>query len=305
MTPRKKRHHYVWQYYLSAWSSSGRVQCWKEEKVFPSGTRNLGLESYFYEFSDLKPDDEALIIQLINVFDPLAKEIAEGWFDLFTKPSRLVEQMGRWPEMTKRSPEEFLDAVSELEEEIHTQVEREGKPFLDQLRDGQVPSPGQMAALLPFLTTQYTRTKALQQSVTAATDGMISPVWQVMRHVYATTIAMGILRSGDFKCDLLAAPSGQRFITGDQPVVNMQGAWVPSGREVTQLEFYYPVSPMFALVVGKRSNGVRRSVSEIEMGTYNATIATAAYAQVYAQHASDLAYVASDRSLRRRDQAIV
>lgn len=295
--PKKKRQHYVWQHYLSGWEVKGKVQCWREGTIFATGTKNLGVEAYFYALRDLDSHDDALIGKLIEACAPHLRPVAEGWRNVFAAPSQLVKKMGAWPEVLKRKPEDLLAAVADLEEELHCLFEQAGKPLLDSLRMGHVPSPEDMAELLPFLTTQYTRTKAIQESVTRATDGVAAGVWQVMRHVYASNMAMQILMSGEFKADVLEAPDGHRFITGDQPIVNTQGIWKPKGQEATDLELYYPVSPAHSLLVSKQSSWSQRPITLVEVNARNATMGKAAYAQVYGQQASDLDHVATDRTV--------
>lgn len=302
MPAKKKRQHYVWQHYLAAWESNGKVQCWQDGKVFAAGTRNLGVEGHFYALRELQAQDEALIEQLIQQCDVHLRPIAEGWRDVFAAPGRLAKKMGSWPEVLKLKgkPAELLAAVSDLEEELHCLFEAAGKPLLASLRTGRIPSHEDMTELLPFLTTQYTRTKATEVAVTSATGGKVAGIWQVMRHVYASNMAIQILRSGDFKADILTARDEHRFITGDQPVVNAQGVWIPEGQQTTLLDLYYPVSPTYALLVSKQSSWTQRFVTRLEANARNATMAKAAHAQVYGQQASDLDHVAEDRAVGRR-----
>ncbi|MCW5790255.1 MAG: DUF4238 domain-containing protein [Polyangiaceae bacterium] len=297
-SPKKKRQHHVWQYYLSAWENNGKVQCWQAgKKIFGTGTKNLGVEAYFYTLRELSAADEVLINQLIDRCDVHLRPIAKGWHNVFLTPGKLAKSMGSWPEVLNsgRSPAELPAEVSELEEELHCLFESTGKPLLDSLRTGAALSPNDMPRLLPFLTTQYTRTKAVQERVVDATSGITASIWQVMRHVYASNMAMQIILSGEFKVDVLIAPGELRFITGDQPIVNAQGIWNPEGRHATNLELYYPISPTHALLVSKDSSWTKRQVSDVEANIRNATMARAAHSQVYGQQVSDLDHVANDR----------
>lgn len=293
--PRKKRQHYVWQHYLRAWEDRGLVHCWNDGKVFKSGTEGLGVERYFYELRDLDDADEDLIAKLIDRCAPHLQPIAQGWHQVFTTPKQLAKAMGSWPEVFQGRPEGIRSAASDLEEELHCVFENVGNPLLDSLRAGTVPSPADMLDLLPFLATQFTRTKAIEESVRKATSGKMDRTWQVMRHVYAANIAIEILRSGQFKADLLEVPDGSRFITGDQPAINIAAVWNPEGVEAKELAFYYPVSPARALLVSKEASWTKRTVSSLEVNARNAAMAKGAHSQVYAHKAEDLEHVAADR----------
>ncbi len=293
--PKKKRQHYVWQHYLRAWEDHRLVHCWNDGKVFRSGTEGLGVERYFYELRDLDDGDEDLIAKLIDRCAPHLQPIAQGWRQVFTTPKQLAKAMGSWPEVFQRKPEEIRSAASELEEELHCRFEEIGKPLLDSLRGGNLPLPADMLDLLPFLTTQFTRTKAIEVSVRKATSGKMDRTWQVMRHVYAANIAVEMLRGGQFNTDVLQAPDASRFITGDQPVINIAEVWKPEGLEPKDLTFYYPVSPAHALLVSKDASWSVRTISNLEVNIRNAAMAKAAHSQVYAHKAEDLEHVATDR----------
>lgn len=61
---RKRRHHYVWQFYLKAWASEeGAVWCRRrgEKRAFSTGTTMIGIRKDFYELRELTESDIELV----------------------------------------------------------------------------------------------------------------------------------------------------------------------------------------------------------------------------------------------------
>ena len=55
MSTKKKKHHYVWQHYLTAWARDGE-QVWclrKGGEPFRSHTLNIGQQRYFYRLREM------------------------------------------------------------------------------------------------------------------------------------------------------------------------------------------------------------------------------------------------------------
>lgn len=299
---RAKRHHHVWRHYLTGWSSngepSGTICCWQDGRRFKANPSNLGVEQYFYDLRELEDSDDDLIRGIIAECGAHLRPVATEWHKLFKFPTKLATAMGEWPALLSADEATVRGAAVALEEEIHCQFENEGLPILTSLRSGTAPKAIELVELLPFLTTQFTRTKAMERRVAKATSGRVDRVWQVLRHVFAANISTQILLDGAFQPALLQAPDGHRLIAGDQPVINPHGTWREDGTKlVTDMELYYPVSPKYALLVSRRTAAGLKIMSEFELHTRNASIARSAHLQVYASAESDLSTVEADRAI--------
>ena len=58
---KKRRHHFVWQYYLKAWTVAGRIACWRNGQVFRTDPTNVAVEKDFYRLRDISERDVATI----------------------------------------------------------------------------------------------------------------------------------------------------------------------------------------------------------------------------------------------------
>jgi hypothetical protein len=101
-----------------------------------------------------------------------------------------------------------------------------------------------------------------------------------------------ILVRGNVNVSLLAAPSGSAFITGDQPVINTHATGLELEAIPDKLEFYYPVSPTIAVLIGMDPHGGESKTVHLEreeVVRFNQAIAAAAHRQIYAADAASFA----------------
>lgn len=62
-----KKQHYVWEFYLKAWSFEGnKVWCRRNDKIFNTSTENVAQERRFYEITPLTEDEIGFIENAIQ-----------------------------------------------------------------------------------------------------------------------------------------------------------------------------------------------------------------------------------------------
>lgn len=259
---KKKRQHYVWQRYLKNWSKDqSRVYCLRENKVFLAGTTCLALEKYFYKLDEITLNDLDLIKRgYVDTMKGVAQEHAQKILQMFctmvVMRDNLLAQFPKSAEITKS-----LDVFStNFEENYHAEIEGNSTYFLDSLLNKQANfyyNPEENAEFNIFLTTQYVRTKNIQEAIlsrAAEHPYLYEPTRRAMsvyRFITAHTIAMGLSNCMD-KCSfkLLKNESDTPFITGDQPVINTKADDIDlSTGYAKSLELYYPVSPEIGILI--------------------------------------------------------
>ena len=85
----KKRQHYVWQRYLRAWETDGKVwvRLHREKKVVPATPRSVASEKHFYKLQPVTEEDLALIrLLLIDTAPDYVKERCETLIHNMTVP---------------------------------------------------------------------------------------------------------------------------------------------------------------------------------------------------------------------------
>lgn len=287
---KKRRHHHVWQHYLRAWSSDGTsVVCREGERCFVTSTSNVGVERDFYRLHALTSQDEMIVRGLIARSPEHLRGSHLEWLKAFMLPGRLRD-LARTQPLSR----EQLDAIDELEvnfeEDLHGVTEREGRQFLDRLRAGDTSfftDPAQFAVFARFLNVQSFRTTRLRErfsSIQLPLDGF-DPIriLGVMRHILSVNVMSSMtLDLANWHISLLRARDSE-FVTGDQPVINIRGNNHPSDPP-TALEFYYPVAPDVAVLVGNTRYGSEpadRELSGNEVDVFNSRIASTANRQIF------------------------
>lgn len=256
---RKRRHHTVWQYYLAAWERDGVVACLRDGRSFSTGTQVLGVRTDFYALKELSPLEEAFVRRFgLDRTEPFVRRLNEGWLNMFLAPFKVrreLESRGVDPTATVK-PFEVLE--SNAEEDLHAEIEARSIEHLNALRADDLrflqEDGDDRGKFLHYLCVQYFRTPKLQANVVEAArhaPGLRGEhIWPVLRHIYATSMALSLVRKwSELRVSLLRAAPGSEFITSDQPVINLCGVDTPPSEEVTELAFYYPVGPTRALLI--------------------------------------------------------
>lgn len=293
MSELKRRHHYVWQYYLAAWATRDLVTCLRDSRVFETGTGNLAVETDFYRFTDLTTHEQDLIARLaMATHDPLMRELNAGWLALFLAPLRLRELAH-----TSNANRELLDQldvrIANLEEDLHSKIEERAIPHIDDLRHGRLDflnSVEHRTTFLHFLAVQYLRTRkildAMRYTLRNVPDVSIDRVWSVLRHCFATNIGVSLSWLWEStEVSLLQAPPQSHFITSDQPAVNLHATGKGLEQPVEQLVLFYPVSPQLALRWDPAAGSQRlrkASLSSEDVRDLNQVMYSMAHKQVFA-----------------------
>ena len=138
---KKRRHHYVWQHYLRAWSSGSQVACIGGSQVFSANTINIAVRTDFYRLKALTSSDLFWVRRLcIDGRAPGLQKVQEGWVNFFTA---MFDLRKRHEETVTRDPavaRAFEEAVNNLEEDLHASIEGRAIPHLDAIRNATFPS---------------------------------------------------------------------------------------------------------------------------------------------------------------------
>lgn len=305
---KKRRHHYVWQHYLRAWTKNDQITSWRKGTgIFKSNTINVAVAKDFYRLRDLSQEDIDLVDALCvrNAPDGI-KPILRDWIMLLTGPFALrrnLESAGI-NVSEGEGAETFEIAVSNLEEDLHGEIETGAIGYLDALRNNDLQflnCDDDVATFLHFLVVQFFRTRRQRETVLESLRGFkgldVEKTWNVMSHLFATTMAYTLhLRVTSMRFTLLCASQEAYFITTDQPVINLDAVDLPKDAEATSLTLYYPVAPQSALLVeigqAKRES-ILRAITAEEVGHYNRLIFSQLLEQAFGEEEDLLRLAAS------------
>lgn len=261
---KKRKHHYIWQFYLDAWLDKAHVWCLRD-KVFPSATINVAQARDFYRLKRLNSNEIFYLKYVINNAFP--KDMVNIHLDILWRHTRpfYIEDYFLENDLMDDDSKKCLDEmINDTEEDFHSLIEGgEAQNCLRLLRLGDGSFWGdlqQRITFLHFLALQYFRTKKVQESIILKSqifaeletakrlDLDMGRMWGVNRHMLAMNLTNSIYKDPEYSLVILEDVSGVGFIAGDSVAVNTYGV---DGRDEL-LEFYYPVSPRFAALVTDR-----------------------------------------------------
>lgn len=258
-----KRQHYVWRHYLKAWASNESIWTFFKElnKIEWVGLMGVAQERYFYKLVDFTTDEETFLKNYIEQCSPdLVKNLNFDFLTLFTSTSKLKKQLDETtnPAVNKEKYEEEIRKLEiNLMEYGHGKMEVLGQKLLTyrSLADLKtIEENDYIFDAVMFICFQYFRTKSMKKSVLKSfADGphetLANKSWNILSYVMSTTLAKNISLDPNLKMVLIENHSTKNFITGDQPVFNILNDIVDENGKVTHLEFYYPITPKYALTI--------------------------------------------------------
>jgi len=261
-------------------------------KIFKSNLMGVGQKRDFYKLKELSSHDFSFIKYVI---DRSPKHLRNLHLDL-VKKFNIVFQIR--DEMKSRGVNDAelhdqLDvAIHNLEEDLHTDIENMAKRYLESILREDIEfydTNEGCREFLYFLCVQWVRTEKIRKS-TINVVGLIQGIdfeklWNVLSLIFATNMAWNLYAERErFKMILLKNETTKEFITADQPVINTYSAIGSSTTLPENLEFYYPVSPKFAILISEKEEhkGIHRKLlSENDVSSYNDLIVKNAHIQVY------------------------
>ncbi|HBB6760290.1 TPA: DUF4238 domain-containing protein [Citrobacter amalonaticus] len=258
----KRKHHYVWAYYLKGWSSDN-VNIWylsKKGKSSFDSVRGIGCENHFYKVGKIqKGDIELMHIWMKDSSDDL-RALHLQMIEMVSRIQykvQILEQLKR-----KRSDIDINELIaSNLFENYMSSQENNTVGVLRSLRDGDSSCLDEKEIRWDFsyyLGYQFSRTKRMRDALLYSTINSPSDEsvkkrwldfytnhWWFMCAFFGTNFAKDIALNTNRKIKLLTNYTNEPFITSDQPVVNIN----PEGKDGTDVDYYYPVSDKRALLI--------------------------------------------------------
>jgi len=309
----KINQHYVWRAYLRPWSTNGQIHSYRHGVVRPRSLRRVASAKLFYSIPEISAKDVAYIkLLVIDKSVEGMKEIHRRYVVQCQKPwmvKRYLERVGlegfkkinlqaldlegeqlNHEKLYEDAVREADEAIANDEEDYLGRVETGFFPLLKLLLNGDTSFYAEAKTageFVRFISVQYLRTKKIREEMADTFEASLKDIarlWTVFAHILANNVGRSFFGGfRDYKIVVVENVTPARFITGDQPVINLHGN--PFTREVPDnIELYYPLSPTKALFYVKATNNnhppVMTDTAEVEK--YNILIAQYAHEQIFA-----------------------
>jgi hypothetical protein len=246
-----KKQHYVWEFYLKAWSFEGnKVWCRRNDKIFNTSTENVAQERRFYEITPLTEDE-------IGFIEAAIQECPQENQLLLKEKLHYLNDISLHSENSRRNA---------LESEYADMEQRCG-PILESIRNGSLNvlnNPLYKIIFSIFVGMQYTRTpKCRQGKLNCIPEDKFrlseNFVFYWTYVLFSDAIGSWV---SDSKISLLKNETKIPFITGDQPVINLN---------FSEIQLYYPTSPKLALLFDNKDSK-NKIVSTKDVSFFNMKI---------------------------------
>lgn len=258
----KRKHHYVWAYYLKGWTSDG-LNVWyisKKGNASFDSIRGIGCEKDFYKVGVLSEYDIKLIKMWINECSPELKYFHMRMVEFV---SRIQAKAQFLEKIAKKKLEVDLNELvaNNLFENCMSMRENDTVAVLQKLREGDLSCLENKKSrwdFSHFLGLQFSRTKRMRDALLYSNenskfDEKIKKIWRdfykkhwwFLCYFFGTNLSKDIALNPKSKIKILTNSTDEPFITSDQPVINLN----PKGELGCEIDYYYPISDKVALAI--------------------------------------------------------
>lgn len=245
---------------MSAWANDDWIWTYFKEqnKIHQPGLMGVAQEKNFYRLIDLNEAEEKFLEKFIDYTSkPVVKGLNHDFlkmFTLHTKLKKVIDDINDTVVDKDKVNESLKELEQNLMEEAHSKIEKFGFELLkirslpDLIAIDQ--DDGLFEAIL-YICIQYFRTKNTRKTVLKNFEGdrfeeMATKTYNILCFTLATNLTREISLNKNLRFLLLHNNSDIKFITGDQPVVNLCETVNELG-EVIDLDWFYPLNPTLAL----------------------------------------------------------
>ena len=307
---KKRAHHYVFQAYLKNWANANeKLWCLREGKVFEAKTKNVAFKKDFYRVQPLNQKE----IEFIKLFfhkynEPFRKEV-DKFIELYTSLDKykkvFLNLRTLFPNECPRVDEAMREidnmidvARNNLTEDTFAEFEGEAVVWLNALCDENISfiydSNDVREKFINFVCMQYYRTLSMSNNILSVlkeaenyfvneqfpkgcikAENLVFP----MLWIISARCADVLLKS---PITLIVNKTSTAFITSDQPIINLKADYKNLKSEVSDLIFYYPISPNIAVLVNDHSGKTRIELkTDEDVEKYNNAIKNASNKMIF------------------------
>lgn len=256
----QRKHHFVWAWHLSRWSSNGRDVHYMtpKGKVGQDSVKGLAREDYFYRAQPLTPRQVELVRRTITAAAPgenrnFLSEMLERWLNI----QRAVGIARSRPEIARESHQACEALECNFIETFHAAHELRAKAAMEALMGDDPAALSDRSILLSicmYAGQATMRTRSLRDRVAQARaltmsksdDADLTATWWFLSVIYGANLGQSLYHGlGDCNVSLLKTGDDMPFIFSDHPVVNIHSAPDRS------LDLVMPISPNRAISISE------------------------------------------------------
>jgi len=263
MKNNKKKHHYVWKEYLRSWTNGNdKIYAYIKGKneIIHTNLTGVVQKRYYYSLEEFTIEEEIILQELVNNFS--TKEALEINLELlymytsYSRIKRILENELTNKESVKIKDNYLLNLIrTNLFEEFHTRIENQGKKIIKIKTFEEFKSfenTNELLNALTFICFQYLRTIKMKNKLELTfkkSDFIIPKYSNLISLVFATSLAISLASKDNLKFTYYENKTNLKFITSDQPLMNIKIDERDEEDFVKEFELYYPISPKVAILI--------------------------------------------------------
>lgn len=256
-----KRQHYVWRNYLRAWSENDKIFAFlkKANDIKRTDLMNVAQQRYFNRFYSFSELEKKFLVHMCDVKGPIKPMLDDLVHDinLFNDIKDLQKKI------TQTTPKPLDELEKDGFEKFHGIIEGHGHKIIAcrTIEDLQFLNDSMSKfETLMYICFQYFRTKKQRDSqIENFKDEPldIEKIYNVLVIISSARLAQNISFDPKIRYSLLEISNKDeiRFITGDQPVLNLLADELDDEGGAKDLIFYYLISPKHAIKIDFTNTG--------------------------------------------------
>ena len=304
--PIKKKHHYVWSFYLKQWEKKGKV--WyrtQKNNISQDSVKGLSQLPNFYKINPLTSED----VKYINMWpvsgtDSL-KEFQASQLDFFTNISKIISASQQHQKFSKiKEAQHIIKALTHNSlEDTHAIIEKLALPIIKELVKGNgdcLSTTANMVSFCNFIGHQLLRTRKLKELMFEAMQNIGSndserkifadlfiKNWWFLSYRLGTNVGQNLFTHvGTEFHTFVHNNTSIDFITTDQPVINIHDSVRHStigSPPPKEMDIYYPLSPRYAYIISKsdKFNHLQNCTDPATVQDLNTRMAEKAHINIY------------------------
>lgn len=292
-----RRQHYVWKHYLSSWlNERGKLYCLRQGKIFHTTPSNIMVQRDFYKVPHISANDVLFLESwLIPKTSQATQPLHRNLLRRFKNIADLYEVAHQDKGASTVDKALVNSLVIETLEKLHQSIEGSAVPILDELRSKRLDflqTKYTAVSFFHFVAHQYMRTKRIHEDIkTVLRDSQmglnLGHLTNFMCYFAATNMSYSFYEERrDWRFIFLDNFTENRFITGDQPIVNLLG---DGPLEHDDIVLYYPLTSRLALLmVSKKYTLVSTKVTDVRVEYFNSWIAWKSQESIVSKSAVEL-----------------
>jgi hypothetical protein len=261
----KRKHHYVWREYLRSWSCEEKIYSYikSENKIAKPNLMGVAQQRFFYSLEEFSLEEEIILKELVKQYSNCnaSLKINLELLNIYTSYSRLkrldkenVFETNSQKQIEKLS--QILELLrTNLFEEFHTIIENYGQKVvkIKNFEDLKMfENDDELFFTMIFLCSQFLRTKKMKNSLELVfnkSDFIIPKYTNIISLVFANSLAISLSQNENIKFIFYENETEIKFLTSDQPLMNLLINDKDENGKVQNFELYYPINPKVAIVI--------------------------------------------------------